>query len=135
MLVKSQTLLFTHLAGPLVLNSFKIAAVNGIEKPPEFKWNDAELSRSGIPLLHLHFPALKSHDVAHLQVSDLVEQPFDRDNHETCIFTGSLEYESDVLVALSGCPGTDRFEVMEETSPLRCLKLILRHSFIDPVLQ
>ncbi len=94
-------------------SNFKGSATG--EQPPEFRWDEAKLSRSGIPLLHLHFPSLKSYDVAHLDVSDLVKdfikQPYDRNNEATCIFNGKLEAEEDVEVALTGCPGANRFEV------------------------
>ncbi len=82
---------------------------------PEFRWDESKWSRAGIPTLRIHFPSLRSHDVAHLEVSKFVDDLYDRNNEDTCIFTGNFEFESDVDVALTGCPGSSRMEV----APLR----------------
>ena len=103
--------LILFLSPTLINNVVIISATIVGESLPEFIWDDSKLSRSGIPLLHFHFPSLKSRDIAHLEVSNFVEEPFDRDNEATCIFNGQLEYEKDVQVALTGCPGANRFEV------------------------
>jgi hypothetical protein len=80
---------------------------------PQFHWDEENLSRSGIPLLKINFPEYGDDDLVHLSVTSLLDSTsFDRSNEATCIFEGFLEKEPDMPVAVTGCPGSSRVEVI-----------------------